>query len=599
MPLALRTQWGLIVGAKDLESILGNSMKNFLSILTLEFKPRKAPVVLTELYIIGYWHDNRFTPERPRSAATRVYSLPVCTTALVTSLGFSFTDMISMPPNRPPLKLYTKLYDNQAILVSAIVEQISRDKSCYCNMRAGAGKTRMAGAIFARLHAKSLLYIVPRVDLAKQTFDDLVDMLLPRTYIAVLNEYTKLKKLMARKLTIDLISSILQSVRTIRDNMSAEFMRLPRIGIGMSRNVDSSAPLITIMTIHSAMLLQTPDIAKYDMIVFDEAHEYVSGARHAFIARSNVQWRLAMSATTADRSDGLDPVIYAHFCPGYRRGGSTGIIAAEDVPGFTYDEVEFKSRAKVIHYYGPDSHVINLKNTITGELSPLLMRKMFMRDESRLQLILGELLRLYNWSDGDKQHHIYVYCEEIDSVQIIYHYIRNNSDIDSDAPELFTFTGGCRNGTEVRNCARVIVTTYGYSGTGTSIPKMTAMIWATSRRAKLKQVIGRCLRRNGDISITREYVYICDDRTFLRAQLPAILTAFQSYKIPIKHTRVRHDAISTPDDSSHYDLLTDDPDDNDNNDDDDLDDDGNNNHNDNRNDNRNDNLTGPSVIDDE
>lgn len=559
MPVFIRSQWGLLVGVGELSAVLGNRLDKMLEILTLEFQPRKAPLIRTNLYRIGYWHANRFTNAKPRESSTKVFAFPICVRDMLVSLGFAECDADGVNPNDnpdgnpgslQPLKLYESLYDNQVILVNAITDILRRERSCYCDVRAGSGKTRMAGAIFSKIGARALLYIVPRVDLASQTFKDLVDMFMPKTYLEFLKHSCAIDVISRRKITPALCTKLREHIIALQMDLPNihKYISLPRIGLGMirgDRGTNSRSNInnpydrsISIMTIHSAMLLTDAEIAAFDMIVLDEAHEYVSSARHDFIARSAVRWRLAMSATVADRTDGLDPVIYAHLCPHYRRGTVTGVTYAESIPNFSYDEVEFKTRAKVIHYYGPDSHVMNLKNRNTGELSPLMMREMFMRDEIRLALILRELMELYNWvGPGGARHHIYLYCEEIDSVQTVYHYIKMHSSIDTSAPELYTFTGGCRNGDEVRSCARVIVTTYGYAGTGTSIPKMTAMILATSRRAKLKQVLGRCLRRNGDISIMRQYVYICDERTFLRAQLSANMTAFQYYKMPVLHVR--------------------------------------------------------------
>ena len=66
--------------------------------------------------------------------------------------------------------------------------------------------------------------------------------------------------------------------------------------------------------------------------------------------------------------------------------------------------------------------------------------------------------------------------------------------------------------------AHIVLTTYGYSRRGISLPDMTALILVSPRRNGSRQIIGRILRRNSDEGIIRQIVDIVDVHTVLKSQ---------------------------------------------------------------------------------
>jgi hypothetical protein len=71
---------------------------------------------------------------------------------------------------------------------------------------------------------------------------------------------------------------------------------------------------------------------------------------------------------------------------------------------------------------------------------------------------------------------------------------------------------------DAKTRGKIILTTYPYSGTGVSINKMNAVVLATPRKSKMKQIIGRIFRLKSDQTIKRQIVDIVDNRTCLKSQ---------------------------------------------------------------------------------
>ena len=191
----------------------------------------------------------------------------------------------------------------------------------------------------------------------------------------------------------------------------------------------------------------------------------------------------------------------------------------------------------------------------------------------RLQLIVREIRSLYDWSDGDDKHCIYVFAEEIEGLRSIYREIKKTF-VDVVAPEIdmvdpagdpvvdaddvddvidpplqnkqnrqdeFShnfgeFIGGIKDKTveSLKQNARVLLTTYAYSGTGVSIDKMTAMVFATPRRSNMKQILARILRRGGNKRIRRKVIDIVDDKTPIKYQYGSRLIAYEFYGMNVE-----------------------------------------------------------------
>jgi superfamily II DNA or RNA helicase len=75
--------------------------------------------------------------------------------------------------------------------------------------------------------------------------------------------------------------------------------------------------------------------------------------------------------------------------------------------------------------------------------------------------------------------------------------------------------------------SHIVLTTYGYSRRGISLPDMTALILVSPRRNGSTQIIGRILRRNSDEKIIRQIVDIVDVYTILKSQVNERLKTYR------------------------------------------------------------------------
>lgn len=408
-----------------------------------------------------------------------------------------------------------KLYPNQIIIVDYIMkfiytpENIKKGQAgLILQMRAGFGKTYVAAGIINKLR-KRTLYIVPNSYLRDQTMED----------------------------------------------MNNSFSSLINIGI-FSNKIDISKQDITIIIINSAMKCDKKFFNTYGLVIFDEAHTYCSPQRSSIFWKCQSQFMLGLTATPYDRLDGFD--LVSHMQLGE-------VIESEKIPGFKMDGISFEGNVNVINYQGPDEHTENLVNQTNGILSAPLMDDQFIRDPYRNKLIIKEAIKLCNMRGDEilrcgntddkkiKKMEIFIFSSRRDHLirlkSLLESEIKsNNKNIHIYAPELSNTISevnvmmGGSNKTEVDEAqkSQIILTTYGYSGTGVSIPKMNSIIFATPRRNGFKQIIARILRRSGDTTIIRKIIDIVDIRTALANQLSGRKIGYSLYNFNIKYDTVKY-----------------------------------------------------------
>lgn len=510
---AIITQYGIMI-----KTLTAEQAKAVRAMCTIRYQPKIGPQQITAVYDASY-PTGELAGVLNYNCRT-CWRLPLAAISLLREFGISIKAV--KPPSQPHVfTIHRELYPSQQLIVSWLMERYYTPAkmrtglaSAIINIRAGTGKTRIAGAIAAAI-GQRCLYIVPRVELARQTFKDL---------------------------------------RALLGDESA--------------GLYPSAHPIAVAVINTAMKLTPEQIREYGFLIFDEVHEFVSSARAAFMFRCYIP-RLGMSATTADRVDKLDRVNELHFSTAGR------VIQAEEVPGFSYDETKFNMSAVVIKYFGPPEYTKLLKNEATDMLSTALQWEQLMNDPYRWEVIHCAFERLIS-----RGHHIYIFAEQRAHVEALRNsvvkWLANPADVaapeldegisiaadiaeppaPSEPPELLeppapaiqqdkqaqAWMGGCKNSADVINHARVIITTYGYAGTGVSIARMTAILHATSRRSKLSQILGRIRRRDGDMSAPREVIYISDRRAGFSSQLKPQLTAYDYYDMPVTYVSVHWDS---------------------------------------------------------
>jgi len=322
------------------------------------------------------------------------------------------------------------------------------------------------------------------------------------------------------------------------------------LDIGQYHSKSKSDGDVVIMTIDSALndkftwssgkrspkisLTSSEYFKQFGGVIFDEIHNYPTVKRHEIFWRTNFLYALGLTATPDERTDGMDPVSSAHVGK---------IIRAEEIPGFEAEEIKWKGTVKAIRYHGPPEYTIRYVNQ-KGWVSTKKMCDQFIADPHRKKLLISEISKLYA---ADK--HIFVFSERRDYLLTLQAKLseQNMDATDSEQEGLIqTLMGGSTLGEHdnARQKAKIILITYGYGMEGISIPKMDAIIFATPRRRKMRQTIGRILRRSGDPSVTREIIDIIDENTTLRSQFTTRKQVYVEKDFPIKETPVEYSQYS-------------------------------------------------------
>lgn len=483
--MAELSQNGFIVPIDIMRKVFGEKVKRLLEKLTVTYRPKIGPPTIVKMYRIA--NGCIYLPRTSMRALSRLINI-----------------RISMPPLiRINVVLGIELYRNQQIVIDRLrgiftPERIADGTACaLLNMRAGTGKTFMAAGLIVQLGLRTL-YIVHKCILRKQAVDD----------------------------------------------FRACYPDNPDI-VGAWPEVDPSHS-ITVIVINSALKRDAEFFNQYSFIIFDEVHEYCSSIRRN-IFHHHAPAMLGMSATTEDRTDGFD--IIAH-----RELAFDGIVRAASLPDYVVDEIAFECHARVINYYGPPEHTCTLTHEATGLIFTPYMHKQYLRDPYRLKLVVDELVRIYDWRGPTGQMHcIYIFAEEIELLRIGMNALqaalnaRNRDDIDIIVPELGLelFIGGLKDA-QIKNAiarGRVYCSTYGYSGTGVSITKMTAILFLTPRKAKMLQILARILRGGSDITIPRIVIDINDVNTCLTRQFGQRLLAYNHYGFDIVREKIKYTDI--------------------------------------------------------
>ncbi|MEM3062251.1 MAG: DEAD/DEAH box helicase family protein [Nitrososphaerota archaeon] len=253
---------------------------------------------------------------------------------------------------------------------------------------------------------------------------------------------------------------------------------------------------VVIMIINSAINEEINGIhysqyfKKFGFVIFDEIHNYPTKERSNIFWRTNFRYALGLTATFK-RFDHMENFIHFHL-------GKT--IKASEIPGYQPDIIKWKGMVREIHYYGPPEYT----KYISGYMGVNVFKtiNMIENDPYRISLIVKLTEELP--SDG-----ILIFGENRNFLQKLSNLISESA----------LLLGGA-NDTEqlAARMARVVLTTYSYGMEGVSISHLDSIILATPRKSKIKQILGRILRRDGDISKIRNIIDIVDMKVRLSHQ---------------------------------------------------------------------------------
>jgi hypothetical protein len=511
---------GLIISTKALQERFGRAYNAFLNKLQCRYQPKVGPVKIAKLYssfVVNEGTENAKCYVNYTRLPRTLLKL-LSDKKILTDIEIQFPPIVNVK-NNPVMVL--DLFENQKIVINRLMEIFTQERikngtACaILNLRPGLGKTFVAAGIISSLKINNAslrtLYIVPKQPLAVQAVKDLKACFYSETTKTVIGLYGKIKK---------------------KDPTSS-----------------SQTHDITVIVINSALLRDADFFAGYSLVIFDEVHTYCSDVRKEIFKKASTWVCLGMSGTTEDRKDGFDTISHKELA-------FDDIIRAEEIPGFNYDGINFPCDVKVIRYDGPPEYTKVLTHDSTGKVFTPYMNKQFLADPYRMKLVIKELKELYEWKEVINpeeilQHCIYVFCEELEPLKRVYEELKKavfNAQTEIFAPELTDvgqFVGGIKDAKirDMTENARVFLTTYGYSGTGISIDKMTAILFLTPRRANMKQILPRILRRGGDQRIKRQVRDIVDNKTLMKYQYYDRKLVYDYYNMNISVSKISYEVI--------------------------------------------------------
>ncbi len=504
------TYRGLIADRAELQRLLGAKYQTFLNKLTVRTKQRVGPDKVAQVYkyinidgIDAILLPRMIMPALRASGVARGFTNMVAPPRLWrTDVSVRDTLVHADTSAQPPI-FVCDLFPNQRVVIDHLFSNIFTDQraaegtaACVINLRAGQGKTFVAAAVINKLQCHAL-YIAANIDLQKQAVNDL--------------------------------RSAFEGALIARTDGS-------RICAKDRKTMTFDTAHVVVMVIDSVKNMPDEFFERFGLVIFDEIQMYCGATRSNVFWRAQTRYVLGMSATTANRVDKFDEIYYKHL-------GAP--IMTDLLPGFNVEEFEFKGLVHKIMYKGPPEYTRALLSEATGFLSVTDMYKQFAADAIRNALIVDEIMTLLK-----KGRNIFVFSESRNHLDILYALLIakvDSDDIAIEAPDDDTkqedaedksvsmMRGGIKDKDRtIARAARVILTTYTYSGTGTSIPRMDAAVFATPRRNGYIQICARVMRKSGDATILREFVDIVDASTGLKSQYYTRAQAYDFYGFEIK-----------------------------------------------------------------
>ena len=447
-------------------------------------------------------------------------------------------DLATCDPEEP-------LYDYQEAVVSHIVGSPTKD--VYLQMDTGLGKTRVGCAIIAQRGMPGLV-VVPTEAIAFQWLDELAD------------SYPGLRGGIYRNDEARKAVAAASQAKTVRQPAGPATHDMVVVIVNTFRD-------------------KTPDfLCGYGIVILDEAHELQSkqNSRALWLAQTSLV--VGLSATPLERPDGLDRYTTMHL-------GAPLKLA--DIPGGNVKTANFSGEVRLIEYAGlAGDPVCETVTGATGTMSAILTIGRVLGDAARRRMVAQEVRRLLmaheelppdelqRWGLGPRpasavtpkhpegeirRHGVFVFAELREALPALRDELEKVLGTKVLVPELDAATpadpisilrgGVARDAVSNARAlgAHVVLTTYGFSRRGISLPDMTALVLASPRRHGCTQIFGRILRRGSDESIRRIIVDIVDVCTGLRGQVNDRKKAYNIKNYPITKIQYSHEQFTPGD----------------------------------------------------
>ncbi len=389
-----------------------------------------------------------------------------------------------------------ELGHNQAITTSWLMKYIYTESNikrglagCIIKMPTGTGKTYMGASLIHEIGGPVL--IVCRDSGDCEQWVRTLNVIFPEVLVG---EYHG-----TRKTDGDIIVSVINSIYETAEFAYTIFEGHPDYSRKVKKVNEASVDFMK----------------RFQLIIWDECHTYCSKSGIKAFMKAQAPCMLGLSATPNDRPDKFDRV--AHWNIG-------AVVDATKLDGYHKDDITYKCKVKVVEYEGHPDYIKPITANCQGQTvtSTTLMIKQFATDPYRLQLICKQIESLYK-----KGHNTVVFADRKEYLDIIAQALTVIKSIDATVmiddsvyDSVKTLVGGAKaDAIAVANDAsRIILTTYAYFGTGKSIKRLNAIIFATPRKSHINQFIGRIFRKGSDATIRRRVIDIVDCKTSLKSQ---------------------------------------------------------------------------------
>lgn len=282
----------------------------------------------------------------------------------------------------------------------------------------------------------------------------------------------------------------------------------------------------------------------FGFVIFDECHLYANGYCQTLFSIAQAPYMLGLSATPDENINKFDALTWWSVGP---------VVRAQDIPGYAEHNGNFTAQVYRINYYGNPDHLSD--ETITVKNQDGTLKKMtnvssvtnsVSCDASRNVLIIQCIVKCL-----EKSLYVYVFADRREYLSLLQsmlrEYLRDFSEgmsvIVTNDEEMVRIVGGATNEQldYAESKSRVIFTTYQFGGTGRSIIKMNALVFATPRKTHMKQYVGRIFRLGSDNTIQRQIYDIVDSCTTLKNQWSSRHRYYKACEYPVEVVDYRWD----------------------------------------------------------
>jgi superfamily II DNA or RNA helicase len=372
--------------------------------------------------------------------------------------------------------------------------------SAIAVVRAGHGKTYIAGSLIAAI-GKKTMYVVPSRFLLEQTVADLRRML--------------------------------------------------DCTIGVWRGGAKTEGDIIVAT--SKSVATYTGWASLGTIVYDEIHDYPTEKTSTIFRLAQAARVFGITATPDERLDGFD-VVSSWYCG--------PLVWAERLAGWDPNGVVFNMRVTRIMYRGPPEYTEQLRSAATGNVDVGQMITQMLADETRGRIITDgacafAMAGKFAFIFTERRAH----CETLLSAVLAGVRRARVASVSGvigvsamsalvadycgdDESLVIVLYGGASDAVQLaaKTTARIIITTYAFSGKGVSIPRMDALFMATPRRNKMRQIIPRILRLGGDAASRREVYDLVDAGVSMKSQYGTRKTVYVEMRAEIRRLDISWDS---------------------------------------------------------